>query len=84
MKCAMSMWLLLSLVASTSDPNLISIRATTERFQDVQVALAEGYVKAPGGACKTAAHMGRLASLGSMGVHYFRPDLLDITASPSF
>ena len=27
--------------------------------------------------------MGRPASLGAMGVHYFRPDLLGITAPPS-
>ena len=33
--------------------------------------------------CDTAAMMGRPASLGAMGIHYFRPDLLGITAPPS-
>jgi len=33
--------------------------------------------------CETAAMMGRPASDGAMGIHYFRPDLLGITAPPS-
>jgi hypothetical protein len=57
------------------------LREATRRFQDVQVALSEGYVPPPGGVCETAEHMGLPASEGAMGVHYFRPDLLGITAT---
>jgi hypothetical protein len=55
----------------------------TDRFRDVSVALAEGYIRDPFDLCDTAAMMGRPASLGAMGVHYFNPDLLGITAPPS-
>jgi hypothetical protein len=65
------------------EPTLAEVRSATERFRDVKVALAEGYVRDPGNMCETAEMMGRPASLGAMGVHYFRPDLLGITAPPS-
>ena len=45
----------------SKEPSLAAVKAATLRFQDVNVALAEGYV----------------------GVHYFRPDLLGITAPPN-
>jgi hypothetical protein len=65
------------------EPTLEEVRRATERFRDVNVALAEGYVRDPGNVCDTAAIMGRPASLGAMGIHYFRPDLLGITGPPS-
>jgi hypothetical protein len=65
------------------EPTLAEVRSATQRFRDVKVALAEGYVRDPGDLCETAEMMGRPASLGAMGVHYFRPDLLGITAPPS-
>jgi hypothetical protein len=65
------------------EPSLAEVRRTTERYRDVNVALAEGYVRDPFDLCETAAMMGRPASLGAMGIHYFRPDLLGITAPPS-
>ena len=64
------------------EPTLEEVRAATERFRDVKAALAEGYI-APEPMCDTAPMMGRPASLGAMGVHYFRPDLLGITAPPN-
>ena len=66
--------------AGSAEPGLAEIRAATERFRDVDVALAEGYVAAA--ECETATHMGRPAALGAMGVHYFHPDLLRITSPP--
>ena len=66
-----------------NEPTLAEVRAATERFRDVKVALAEGYIRDPFDLCDTAEMMGRPASLGAMGVHYFRPDLLGITAPPS-
>jgi hypothetical protein len=61
------------------DTRLDAVRAANERFRDVNVALAEGYVPAPGNMCESAEHMGQPARLGAMGVHFFRPDLLGIT-----
>jgi hypothetical protein len=55
----------------------------TERFRDVNVALAEGYIRDPFDMCETAEMMGRPAALGAMGIHFFRPDLLGITKPPS-
>jgi hypothetical protein len=65
------------------EPTLDEVRQLTERFRDVNVALAEGYIRDPMNLCDTAEMMGRPASLGAMGIHYFRPDLLGITAPPS-
>ena len=66
-----------------SEPDIAAVRAAAERYRDVDVALAEGYVPAPGNVCETAQHMGQPASVGAMGIHYFRPDLLGITAPPN-
>ena len=65
------------------EPTLEEVRKLTERFKDVKVALAEGYIRDPFNLCDTATMMGRPAALGAMGIHYFRPDLLGITAPPS-
>ena len=62
------------------EPTLAEVRAATEKYQDVNVALAEGFIRDPGDMCETADMMGRPVSAGAMGVHYFRPDLLGITA----
>ena len=65
------------------EPTLDEVRRATERFRDVNVALAEGYIRDPSNLCDTADMMGRPASLGAMGIHYFRPDLLGITKPPA-
>ncbi len=64
------------------EPALAELRAATDRFRDIRVALAEGYIRDPGNLCETAEMMGRPAELGAMGIHFFRPDLLGITAPP--
>ena len=69
--------------SSPAEPDLAAIRAATERFRDVNVALAAGYVPAPGAMCESAEAMGQPASLGAMGVHFFRPDMLGISAPPN-
>ena len=66
-----------------AEPDLAAVRAAAERYRDVNVALAEGYIAAPGSMCESAEHMGQSAALGAMGIHYFRPDLLGITAPPN-
>ena len=68
---------------AAGEPTLAEIRAATERFHDVKVALAEGYIRDPANMCETPEMMGKPAALGGMGIHYFRPDLLGITAPPN-
>jgi hypothetical protein len=56
------------------------IRQATARFENVEVALAEGYIPDPSGHCVSAEAEGLPEEWGSMGIHYMRPDLLGITA----
>lgn len=65
------------------EPTLDEVRAATLRFSDVQVALDEGYIPDPSGHCETAPMMGLPEADGAMGIHYFRPDLLGISAPPN-
>lgn len=60
--------------------DLEAIRAATEKYTDVDVALADGYIQDPMNLCTLAPVEGLPAELGGMGIHYFRPDLLGITA----
>lgn len=69
--------------SKAGEPSLADIRRVTERFRDVKVALAEGYLRDPMNICDTAEMMGKPTALGAMGIHYFRPDLLGITAPPN-
>lgn len=69
--------------ATPSEPTLEQVRAATERFQDVKVALAEGYIRDPSDTCDSAEMMGKPASLGAMGIHFFRPDMLGISGPPN-
>ena len=70
-------------VPANGEPDLATVRAATARFHDVRQALAEGYVRDPENMCITSSMMGGKANAGAMGIHYFRPDLLGITAPPS-
>lgn len=65
------------------EPTLAEVRSITERFRDVRVALAEGYIRDPFDLCDTAEMMGKPAELGAMGIHYVRMDLLGITEPPN-
>lgn len=66
-----------------TEPSLSEVRAATERFRDVRVALAEGYVRDPMNVCVTADMLGRPAEHGAMGVHFSRRDLLGVTEPPN-
>lgn len=57
-----------------------AIRTATAKYADPQVALGEGYVRDPGNLCSAAPEEGLPVQLGAMGIHFFRPDLLQITA----
>jgi hypothetical protein len=69
--------------ANPSEPTLAEVKAAAEKYRDVKAALADGYIPDPSGMCETADMMGKPAKLGAMGIHYFRPDLLGITAPPN-
>jgi hypothetical protein len=72
-----------ALEADVTEPTLEEVRAATERFQDVDVALAEGYIRDPFNSCEVAENMGLPPEVGGMGVHYFRPDLLGVAEPPN-
>jgi hypothetical protein len=69
--------------AAAVEPDLAAVRKATEKYRDVKVALAEGFIRDPFDLCDTAEMMGRPPEWGAMGIHYFRPDLLGITAPPN-
>jgi hypothetical protein len=69
--------------STPGEPDLAAVRKATERFRDVNVAIAEGYVRDPMNLCDEATMMGKPAELGVMGIHFSRPDLLGITAPPN-
>lgn len=71
-----------SAMVASVEPTLEEVRSLTAKYRDVKVALAEGYISDPGNICETADMMGRAASDGAMGVHFFRPDLLGIKGPP--
>lgn len=72
-----------ALAGNNGEPSLEEVKELTAKYQDVQVALAEGYIRDPGDICDTADMMGRPKELGAMGIHFFRPDLLGISAPPN-
>ena len=43
-----------SQASTPTEPSLAAVRAATERFRDVKVALAEGYIRDPFDLCDTA------------------------------
>jgi hypothetical protein len=59
-------------------PTLEEVRAATSRYQNVEVALAEGYVRDPMDVCETSYYLGSMTDDGTMGIHFFRPDLLGV------
>jgi hypothetical protein len=67
--------------AESLDAVRAELKAASERFTDVEVALAEGYIRDPHDLCITAEMEGQPAEMGAMGIHFFRPDMLGITAT---
>jgi hypothetical protein len=57
---------------------LAAIRTATEKYKDVNAAIADGYARDVLDLCETPAHMGSIEDLGAMGIHYLRNDLLGI------
>ena len=69
-----------SAAAYAMDVDLDQLRAATEKYKDIEVAKAEGFIT-PDNHCVSAAAEGLPAELGAMGIHYINPALLEITAS---
>jgi hypothetical protein len=67
-----------SVLAQSEDLDVI--RAATEKYKDVNTALAEGFIPDPSGHCVSAAAEGLPAEWGAMGIHYINPELLQITS----
>ncbi|WP_300517546.1 hypothetical protein [Aliiroseovarius sp.] len=66
-----------SVFAETVD--LDAVRAATEKYMDVNVALADGYIRDPADQCVSAGAEGLPAEWGGMGIHYIHPAMLGIT-----
>jgi hypothetical protein len=66
---------------ATNEPSLDEVRSIAEKYRDVNVAKAEGYTT--DNKCVTAAMLGQPASLGAMGLHYVRRDLLGLPPKPA-
>lgn len=61
--------------------DVAAVRAAAKKYQDVNVALADGYVPDPSGHCVDAAAEGLPPEWGAMGIHYLNPAVLQMTAS---
>lgn len=60
---------------------IAAVRAAVEKYRDVNVALADGYIRDPADHCVTAEMAGLPAEWGAMGIHYLSPELLKVTAT---
>lgn len=68
-----------SIAAVADDYDLDALRTAAEKYKDVNVALAEGYIPDPSGHCVSAAAEGLPPEWGAMGIHYLNPAVLKIT-----
>ncbi len=72
----------LPLSASADETSeLEAIREATEKYKDVNIALAAGFLPAPPVECVAAADLGLPPELGAVGIHYINPAMLKITAT---
>lgn len=61
-----------------ADVSLAEVRAATEKYQNVEVAIADGFVRDPLNICETPYHAGLTEETGVMGIHFLRRELLGI------
>ncbi|MEO7861974.1 MAG: hypothetical protein ABIU05_16375, partial [Nitrospirales bacterium] len=67
--------------SAPQEPSLEEVRSVAERYRDVNVAIAEGYKT--DNKCVTAEMLGFPASMGAMGLHYVRRDVLGLPDKPA-
>lgn len=75
----LSVLLATPITAFAEEYDLDAMRAATEKYKDVNVALADGFIPDPSGHCISAAAEGLPPELGAMGIHYLNPAKLQIT-----
>ena len=83
MKCALVAAVALAtlpLSVSAAEVDLDALRELVSKYQDIEVALADGYIS-PDNHCVSAAGEGLPPELGAMGIHYIHPQLLEITGT---
>ena len=68
------------MTALAGDVDLDALRRSVEKYKDINVALADGYIT-PDNHCVSAAGEGLPPELGAMGIHYIHPAMLKITAT---
>lgn len=76
---ALSALLATSTMTFADNYDLDALRAATEKYKDVNVALADGYIPDPSGHCISAEAEGLPPEWGGMGIHYLNPARLKIT-----
>ena len=79
--CAPLAWLVGGCQFTPQEPTFDEVRAVAERYRDVKAAIAEGYTT--DNKCVTAEMLGFPASLGAMGLHYVRRDVLGLPDKPA-
>jgi hypothetical protein len=72
--------MLFPLTVSAAEVDLDQLREAVKKYQDIEVALADGYIT-PDNHCVSAEGEGLPAELGAMGIHYIHPALLQITGT---
>ena len=65
---------LASCASMQADLEVAAAKAAAEKYKDVNVALAAGYIPDPSGECAAS-------PAGGMGIHYLNMELLEITAA---
>lgn len=83
MKTAVALALAIAAVpvaVSAEDVDLDALRERVAKYQDVNVALADGYIN-PDNHCVYAEGEGLPAELGAMGIHFIHPAMLQITGT---
>ena len=65
--------------AQSAEEEIAAAKAAAEKYQDVNVALADGFVRDPANACVSAAEQGLPPEWGAMGIHYLNMARLQIT-----
>ena len=77
---AVALVAMVSMPVLADEVDLDAMRASVEKYRDINVALAEGYIT-PDNHCVSAEAEGLPAELGAMGIHYIHPAMLKITAT---
>ncbi len=80
LSCAIALAMVIPGTVLAEDVDLDQLRLSLDKYQDVNVALADGYIT-PDNHCVSAAGEGLPAELGAMGIHYIHPGLLQITGT---